>query len=535
MAKEEGILLSPGRKTRSSSFSLSSSLPQNHRTFFSHTHLELLHGHCHSEESISLDTLTSSLPGRKPQIHEILRLIGPLNSPMLPLLLYGGPSTGKTISVLQTFRYLNRPFVYAGCRTCYCPRILFNSVLRQLLIREKNAGKGSSGARRCEKPSEFIDLLRISLIQVVNALRERNLKLGSEESDRGNMIYLIFDNVELLRLWDKSSTIVPLLLRLSEILKIPELGIIYISSSSPDAYYLCTGSIEPIPVYFPDYSLEDLHGIFMRNQSNPNLYSSFLSVVLKPFYRVTRRVDELSVAFHPLFEKYCDPLSDQCLVLDEAMKRRLFDNLQPHLASSLNDVFWVPSWASHQLKQEGEHRQKRFWKSIRKEASNELDFHMSMSVKYLLLSAFIAARNPATLDASLFDSSGGSNNPKRKRNLQTSLDKKDNMAEEILLKGPGSFPLERLLAIFQCITSVAESMVEDDHFENDFAIENENFQLTSDVLLQLSALCNANFLCKSGSCPLEGSTRYRCTIDEEMAVKVARSINFPLSSYLYRR
>jgi origin recognition complex subunit 5 len=29
------------------------------------------------------------------------------------------------------------------------------------------------------------------------------------------------------------------------------------------------------------------------------------------------------------------------------------------------------------------------------------------------------------------------------------------MAEEMLLKGPGTFPLERLLAIFQCITSVS--------------------------------------------------------------------------------
>jgi origin recognition complex subunit 5 len=45
----------------------------------------------------------------------------------------------------------------------------------------------------------------------------------------------------------------------------------------------------------------------------------------------------------------------------------------------------------------------------------ELEFHMSVSAKYLLLSAFLASRNPATLDAALFDSTGGSDNRKRKR------------------------------------------------------------------------------------------------------------------------
>ncbi|KAG0463799.1 hypothetical protein HPP92_019868 [Vanilla planifolia] len=346
------------------------------------------------------------------------------------------------------------------------------------------------------------------------------------------MIYLVFDNVELLRSWERSSSIIRLLFRLHDILKIPEVGIIYISSSSPDAYYSSHGSIEPLTVYFPDYTLENLHDILLiSNQSNPKLFSTFLSVVLKPFYRVTRRVDELSVSLQPLFLKYCEPLSDQILVPDEAMKRRLFDNLQSHLVASLNNLFMVPHWSSHQIKSDRECSKKR----SRKSGSNELDFHMSMSMKYLLLSAFIASRNPATLDAALFDSSGCLSNRKRKRSSMTSMNQKDNMAEEILLKGPGTFPLERLLAIFQCIAHVGETMAEDEQIENCITAEGGSVGLTSDVLLELSSLCIANFICKGGSCPIEGSARYRCIIDEEMAVKVARSINFPLSSYLYRR
>lgn len=79
------------------------------------------------------------------------------------------------------------------------------------------------------------------------------------------------------------------------------------------------------------------------------------------------------------------------------------------------------------------------------------------------------------------------------------------------MKGPGTFPLERLLAIFQCITSVAEDP-EDTNMQDNV--------LTSDMLLQLSTLCNANFVYKGGSCPLDGSTRYRCMVDEELAIKV---------------
>lgn len=459
-------------------------------------------------------------------------MIGPLNSPMLPILLYGGISTGKTGTILQIFRHLGRPFVYAGGRSCYSPRLLFESILNQLLLHRRSESNGYSSVKRCERASDFVNLLRDALVQVLSDLGEGKRKIGN-----GKMVYLVFDNVELIRQWDKSGNILSLLFKMNDILRIPEVGFIYISGSTPDGYYLSTGSIEPITVYFPDYTVEDLHGIFMRNQVNPKLYSSFLSVVLKPFYRISRRVDELSIAFEPLFQKYCEPLTDLHLVPDEAAKRRLFDNLQPYLVAALNETFVVHPWSRLEADKQGTSNQK--WKTRkigRKDASNELDFHMSMSAKYLLLSAFLASRNPATLDASLFDSTGGSNNRRRKRkSSQTSIDQKDAVAEEMLMKGPGSFPLERLLAIFQCITSVADDTFEGETMGEEITTEVGKVGLMSDVLLQLSTLCNANFLCKSGSCPLEGSTRYRCTVDEEMALKVARSINFPLSKYLYRR
>lgn len=87
------------------------------------------------------------------------------------------------------------------------------------------------------------------------------------------------------------------------------------------------------------------------------------------------------------------------------------------------------------------------------------------------------------------------------------------------MKGPGTFPLERLLVIFQCIASVAEYPLNMEQ-QGEFA-EGGDVELMSDVLLQLSTLCCANFISKGGSCPLEGSTRYRSTVDEDTVLKVS--------------
>ena len=145
-------------------------------------------------------------------------------------------------------------------------------------------------------------------------------------------------------------------------------------------------------------------------------------MALKPLFRVTRRVDELVAALEPLFRRYCEPLGDLKAVPDESIKRRLFEHIQPHLAVALNETFSVPTRTSvdecKDLSSGGKASSKRRFGS-RDGLLTELEFHMSVSAKYLLLSAFLASRNPATLDAALFDSTGGSDNHRRKRKYAT--------------------------------------------------------------------------------------------------------------------
>ncbi|OIT07334.1 PREDICTED: origin of replication complex subunit 5 [Nicotiana attenuata] len=537
---EEGNPQTPRRATRSSLCSTPSpKISTDKSKSCNQQPLTIRYLAYRDESSISLDDLISSLPGRSAQIIELLRLLGPLDSPMLPLFVYGGASTGKTSTILQIFKHLKRPFVYCSCITCYSPRILFESVLNQLSLHRRNESNGYSSANRCEKPSDFVNLLQGALRSVVDSLKGSMAKSTSKKSvgwARGKMVYLVFDNLELAREWDKSSNILPLLFKLYDILKMPEVGLIFLSNASPDTYVSDTGYVEPIPVYFPDYTEDELRQILMKDQGSPKLYSSFLDVVLRPFCRVTRRVDELLTPFSSLYQIYCEPLDDLGTVPNEDMKRKLFTHLQPHIGPSLNDTFKVGSRLSSEAL-----ANKNKWKGIAKkngvcESSDEIDFHMSACAKYLLICAFLASRNPATLDASLFDSTGGASNRKRKRkSSEKSMEKKETAEQELLLKGPGTFPLERLLAIFQCIVSVEECLP-DEEAQEDGGLEGESWTngLLSDVLLELSSLCNANFISKGGSCPLEGANRYRSMVSEDMALKVAKSLKFPLSKYLYR-
>ncbi|KNA19471.1 hypothetical protein SOVF_061420 [Spinacia oleracea] len=496
----------------------------------------------------SLENLISSFPGRSSQITEVLGHLGPLNSPMFPLFMYGGASSGKTSIVLEIFRYLRRPFVYSSCVSCYSPRILFESILNQLAFHRRVEENGYSSVKKCDKPSDFANFVKEALVSVLDILKGKSAKMsakGRSADDLGNMIYLIIDDFELVREWDKSSTVLPFLFGLYRMLGLPEVGIIFISKVSPDGFYSNSGHIEPIPLFFPGYTEDNLRQIFMLKKEKSDLNSCFLDFVLKPFSRVTRQVDELSVAFCPLYEKYCEPLkvpgsnfSWETKQKRGDAKRRLFSHLVPHISPSLNQVFNI---SSHDVKATSDVVKGRT--SVKKLGTqdDELDFHLSVSAKYLLISAFLASRNPATLDASFFDSTGGPSNGKKKRKCsEKSTEQKEMAEQELLLKGPGTFPLERLLAIFQCITYGADISIDEEeevHDDDDDTLENQGAQndLTSNVLLQVSSLCNANFISKGSSCPLEGSTRYKSTVSEELAVKIARSLKFPISRYLYRR
>ncbi|GLJ41213.1 hypothetical protein SUGI_0853150 [Cryptomeria japonica] len=561
--------------------------------------------------------LFDTFPGRHTQIKELLNLIGGPQDFMTPLLIYGGPSCGKTSVVVETFKYLGRPYAYAGCRSCHNPRLLFESLLNKLYAHKRTKLNNYASAKRCDKIADFVQYLKEACNEIiekfshkkvghrhkfhdtgfkdshkglmgspsrdVHKVKDSGLKasphkdarkslekgsqdsgfkgspkknvgigvrdsgfenLGSDPNNKGikglvsnGVVYLIFDNIELLHEWTNGFGLISALFKLADLTRMPNLGLIFISNVTPDSFYLQTGTLEPLTVYFRDYTDEELHQILLKGQPNPELYGSFLNAIMKPFSRACRRVTELSAALEPLFQKYCEPINKEAVSPnDEKGKRRLFALLQPHITPALNQICNVPTYSGFSKSGADKARRKLIPKrSGCYEATEELDFYLTVCGKYLLISAFIASRNPATLDATLFDSTGGLESRKRKRKSSASaMQKKEYEEQEKVLKGPGSFPLERLLAIFQCITVATGEDVESQQCTDTSPNDEGSMELMSDALMQLSTLCNINLLYKGSSCPLEGAARYRCNIDQDLALRVARSVNFPLSKYLYR-
>lgn len=106
------------------------------------------------------EELINTFPRRHMQILELIKLLGPLNSPMIPLFVYIGASTGKQERFLRySSTWIACPFIYSSCITCYNPRILFESILNQLLLHRKQESNVYSSAKCGVKPSDFVNLL----------------------------------------------------------------------------------------------------------------------------------------------------------------------------------------------------------------------------------------------------------------------------------------------------------------------------------------------------------------------------------------
>lgn len=122
------------------------------------------------------------------------------------------------------------------------------------------------------------------------------------------------------------------------------------------------------------------------------------------------------------------------------------------------------------------------------------------------------------------------------RSSSSAMERKEAEAHEQQMKGPGSFPLERLLAIFRCIVvesdapahgfgqfhSSSHANLNLEEVEEDGEVTEE---LSADALMQLSTLVSVNLLSKSSTNPLEGNSRYRCNVDGNLMQKVT----FPLT------
>eukprot|EP00897_Mesotaenium_endlicherianum_P003010 jgi/Mesen1/2737/ME000169S01907 len=261
-------------------------------------------------------------------------------------------------------------------------------------------------------------------------------------------VYIVFDNIELLKSRDGAADkpLLPALLRLPELSRQPNVGVILVSNCGWASYGgggASTGTRDPVGVHFPAYSDDDLRAILLHMHPDRALYPSFLSTHLPPFIRTTRQLADIRASTEPLFEEYREMQSKRAAA-SEALKWT--PNYRLRLKRQLAQPYcsWsAPSNGSRGASNHG------------KTNGGELEFALPLASKYLLLAAHMASTNPATLDADFLDCTGAPAR-KRRRASMVSQEKDEREARAALVQGPAAFPLERLLAIYSAILPPSE-------------------------------------------------------------------------------
>lgn len=111
------------------------------------------------------------------------------------------------------------------------------------------------------------------------------------------------------------------------------------------------------------------------------------------------------------------------------------------------------------------------------------------------------------------------------------------------MRGPGSFSLERLLAIYRCIVRTeganwgirfgSGGSVSGSGNEVDMpGGEVSEGEVPAEALLQLASLVRSGQLARGGSDPLDVGAKYWCRLDKEDIRQIAALVNFPLGPYL---
>ncbi|KAG0710203.1 Origin recognition complex subunit 5 [Chionoecetes opilio] len=434
--------------------------------------------------------------GREEQGRMLASLLGQEGSPMpCSLFLWGHSGTGKTLVARHVLRRLGIRISHVNCVEAFCPQVLYEAVLSQLRGSVPSATTDLPTPPTCDSLGEFV----------------HHLDTVSRAGGQPRMAILL-ENCERLR--DSAANIFPGLCRLQELTPGINITVIFMSTLPVEKFRISTGFMEPLVVFFPQYTKDELQEILQTlrpSTASQEFFKNYISLVLSVFYLATRDLAELMHQVQQHFEAYCEPV-----VRGEAEEedvRPLWRNIEPHLKKALSTVYLREVSRTHFDKM-----QKLIETSVSEMLPSELRNINSLSSKtaivelplysrYLLIAAHLASYNPARTDRRFFMKHHG-----KQRKTQASIKAKERCSSHLL--GPKTFPLDRLMAIFHSIVE-------------------EDITPTASLFSQLATLLSLRLLIPSGGDDVLQNPKYKCVAPHDVVHSVCRTINFDLSRYTY--
>ncbi|KAI9553362.1 hypothetical protein GHT06_021262 [Daphnia sinensis] len=405
-------------------------------------------------------TLKAEIPHRDQQIDILVDILETRTLPPF-LYVYGHTSTGKSLVVQQVIQAIeNIQYAAIQCIECLSPRFLYESVLEQLGWED-----------RCDSANDFARHLKQVYV--------------------GRPICIVLDKAERLRDLN-DGMLIPTLTKIPEYTGL-NICIMFISEIPFEKFRCGTGSPDPIHIFFPQYSKEEILDLLMKEcpqPDNSSLYQTYLSMILGVFLVACRDYCELRYIASQHWDSFMEPINSG--EIDKTQSVKLWRHLEPKLRASLNQVYVRgPDTCGTQI---------------------GLKMELPFFSKFLIIAAYLASYNPARYDRRLFVKAkeGRKNKDKGLKSL-----KKQKLHNAARLMGPKVFPIDRLMAIF-------------------YSIVEERVTPSLNIFVQISTLVSLKLLTHTGSAAMfQGVPKYRCNAGYDLVRSLARTVNFELGRYLY--
>lgn len=409
----------------------------------------------------------------------ILQYFGPRNSVPYPcLFIYGHTATGKTLLISEILTKFDFPHVWVNCHETNTSKLIFKTIIQQLIDVESQ----NKNINSCEFINNVNKILR----------------------DRNETTYIVFDAVEVLR---KEDSVLSTFVRLQDLTK-TNVCTILISELPWIKFKNVMTSFNPISLHFPNYTKEQICEILSNECPEgyqKTFYESYISVILKTFFTVTRNLGELRHQAQINFQKYCEPLDEDPDT--EVSNLRLWRNIEPTLKEAMSSVYLREisgsRWKSH-CKPKGDTDTSVKKLSNLSNAKYSLTRELPFYSKFLLLSAYFASYNQTKTDFRHFVKNQGKQNKKR---ISRKMEKNRH------LLGPKPFTLDRMLSIF-------------------FSIVGERVLPSAMIFSQISSLVSMRLISRVSLDDQLDCPKYKCIAELDLVEKIGKTVNVDVMGYL---
>ncbi|KAG2203665.1 hypothetical protein INT46_004299 [Mucor plumbeus] len=439
------------------------------------------------------EILKQKFPGREKQIEQLdcatASSSEQTNYSPQSIFVYGPPSTGKTTLTTEFFKPHG---AYVNCVECFTPRLLFEHSLDRLIKHKPAHANSYTTTRKIDNVQQFIKAIREQF---------KNTKTTK---------YLILDRAERIR--DMAGTILPVLLRLSELTEC-NICVVFISNIVFEKFRVKGGSMEPYLIRFSEYTREDTLAILQLDftptaidnvELDNDFYAGFLEVIYSIFCHNCKDINELRYFASLLFPVYIQPLKDGTVLPTE--KAKLFKYAQPYFSEATEKLYLreisSAEWSRETKDLDGA-------RNVGRSTEVELPYY----TRFLLIAAYLASYNPPRFDVRYFAKSTNEHKKKRGGGSRKTVDKLGGKMRQQLL-GPKAFPVERMLAIFY---SIIDDTLED----------------TVDIQLQITSLTTLRLLVRTTGMDRLDGAKYKCNVNFEFIRTVAKTVRFEVDKYLY--